>query len=164
MENKNTEILSSMYNSYGPMIGKICENTNNFMKENFLESSVQNHIVEEIKIPVPSVQFNPVPQVHQIQNLNSIPKIPFNQVSTQVSTQVPIQVSAQTPTQVPNPVSSQISLQVTKLKNQVANISNMETKQSSNLPELKSEVIEEQQEGGSIIDNSFLSRKIKIFG
>lgn len=42
METSNKD-LSNYYNSYGPLVGKVCENTNNFMNVNFLEKTKSHH-------------------------------------------------------------------------------------------------------------------------
>ena len=38
MEYKNEELINNIYSSYGPVIGKACENTNKFMTDNFMEN------------------------------------------------------------------------------------------------------------------------------
>ena len=38
METSNKD-LSNYYNSYGPMIGKVCENTDNYINTNFFTNS-----------------------------------------------------------------------------------------------------------------------------
>ena len=172
MEGKNTEIINSVYNSYGPMIGKICENTNNFMKENFLENPIPSFI-EETKISmqsisniqsvpnvqsipsipsVPTVQFNPVPQIHQV---NPLPKT--QSLSKTIESSATNILNSKSINNISNNTSVSTGLDpVLDIKN------NLE----SNFSELKSEVIEEAT-GGSVtvpVTGSFLSKKIKIFG
>ena len=50
MENKNEDLINNIYTSYGPVIGKICENTNNtnnFLNENVIDSITKS--VEKIE-------------------------------------------------------------------------------------------------------------------
>ncbi len=143
MESKNNEFLTNAYNSYGPIVSRVCENTNNFIKENFLENINKNVGFEEPKINVPTVQFNPVSQVHTITSTQPL-NIPM---STNIPTNIPTntQVNIPQPTNLNNPVNP--------INMQGGNI------ESKNLPELNSEIIEEQS-----TTTSFLSSKIKIFG
>ena len=34
MEYKNNDFIENIYTSYGPIVGKMCENTNNFINKN----------------------------------------------------------------------------------------------------------------------------------
>lgn len=68
MENiKNNDVINNIYTSYGPLIGKACENTNNYLAPNLETDNILNNMPE---IPVIDI-INKIP----INNIDIIKNI-----------------------------------------------------------------------------------------
>ncbi len=194
MEFKNNDLISSMYNSYGPIVGKVCEKTSNFMENNLLDNNVQEQIT--LSYDGPKINFVPtnnvLPESLAIQSTKSVPVLSSNTPVNQVS--IPNVESGHVPTvkfsnvnqvhEISNRVTEN---QVTSTKSKSSSHNNSNTNSDGSrfknentnifLPAVKEKLVggnEEKMDGNvpieheekNIIEKSttFFSQKYSIFG
>ena len=62
MESISDNVIENIYNNYGPVIGKVCENTNNKLLNNIIETIKSENILTNIGKTFVKEQYNNLPE------------------------------------------------------------------------------------------------------